>query len=200
MGRRPANRSSARPRAVDAMRSPRCSGMEAPSSATCSATGRARRHHLPAWAWAWAWVPGSCGRQSAGSPKRSRSLPLDIRQALPEVRELQGQAPQLLDVERRQGGQPILPLRSEVQPDHPMVVFVARPTQQPCRLGSIHQLDGAVVAQQQLVGDVTDLGPTRITVSSDGKQQLVLGRGQPGRSCLSLAPMLEPPKASAKSQ
>jgi len=130
----------------------------------------------------------------------SRSVPFDIGQALPEVRQLMSQTPQLLYVERRQRGQPLLSFRRQLQPDHPMVVAVADPSQQPSRFGAIHETHGAVVAQQQLVGDVADLGPAGINVSSDRKQQLVLGGGQPGRSCLSLAPMLEPPKASAKSQ
>jgi hypothetical protein len=110
------------------------------------------------------------------------------------------QTPQLLYVERRQRGQPVLPFRRQLQPDHPMVVVVADPSQQPCRFGAIHEAHGAVVAQQQLVGDVTDLGPPRITVPPDRKQQLVLGGGQPGRPCLGLAPTLELPQASTKCQ
>ncbi len=110
------------------------------------------------------------------------------------------QTPQLLYVERRQRGQSVLSFRRQLQADHPMVIVVADPAQQPCRFGAIHEAHGAVVAQQQLVGDVADLGPPGINVSSDRKQQLVLGGGQAGRSCLGLAPMLEPPQASTKGQ
>jgi hypothetical protein len=123
-----------------------------------------------------------------------------VGQALPEVWQLMSQTPQLLYVERRQRSQPVLTARRQLQPDHPMVVVVPDPTQQPCRLGPIHEAHGAVVAQQQLVGDLADLGPPRISVSSDGKEQLVLSGGQPGRSCLDLAPMLEPPQTRAKRQ
>ena len=127
-------------------------------------------------------------------------MPFGVGQALPEVWQLTSQTSQLLYVERRQRSQPVLTARRQLQPDHPMVVVVPDPSQQPCRLGPIHETHGAVVAQQQLVGNVADLGPPRIDVSSDCKQQLVLGRGQPGRSCLGLAPMLEPPQTSAKRQ
>lgn len=129
-----------------------------------------------------------------------RSVPCDVRQALPEVRQLTSQAPQLFHMECRQRGQPVLAARRQLQPDHPMIVTTPHPSQQPCRLGPIHKSHGAVMAQQQLIGDVTDLRPPRIIVPSHCKQQLVLGGGQPGRSRLCLAPMLEATQASAKHQ
>jgi len=81
-----------------------------------------------------------------------------------------------------------------------MVIAVSDASEQPGRFGAVHEAHGAVVAQQQLVGDVADLGSAGINVPSNREQQLMLGGGQPGRSCPILAPMLEPPQASAKGE
>jgi len=80
-------------------------------------------------------------------------------------------------MERRQRGQPTLSFRRQLQPDHPMVIAVSDPSQQSGRFGAIHEAHGAVVAQQQLVGDVADLGSAGIDVPSNRKQQLVLSGG-----------------------
>ena len=103
-------------------------------------------------------------------------------------------------MECRQRGQPVLTARRQLQPDHPMVVVVSDSPQQTCRLGTIDEAHGAVMAQQQQLGDVADLGPPRIIVPSYREQQLVLGGGQPSRSGLRLAPMLKAPQTSAKRQ
>jgi hypothetical protein len=50
-----------------------------------------------------------------------------------------------------------------------------------------------VVAQQQVIGDVADRRPTRIRVAADGKQQLMLPRGQAGGLSLTLTPSHEAP-------
>jgi hypothetical protein len=55
-------------------------------------------------------------------------------------------------------------------------------------LGTVDQLDGAVVAQQQGPGDLADGRPIRVGMAADGQQQLVLGWGEPGRSGLLGAP------------
>ncbi len=47
-----------------------------------------------------------------------------VGQALPQVRELPSQTAQLFQVERRQGGQPVLAARRQAQADHAMVVVV----------------------------------------------------------------------------
>jgi len=132
--------------------------------------------------------------------EQSRSVLFDVGQALPEVWQLMRQTPQLLEVKRRQRGEPVLSFWRQLQPHYPMVIVVADPSQQPRRFGAIHQAHGAVVAEQQLVGDVANLGPPGINVPSNRKQQLVLSGGQPGRSRLGFAPMLEPPQASTKGQ
>ncbi len=86
-------------------------------------------------------------------------MPFGVGLALPEVWQLMSQTPKLLYVERRQRGQPFLSFRCRLQSDHPMVIVVVDASQQRCRFGAIHEARGAVVAQQQLVGDVADLGP-----------------------------------------
>ena len=115
----------------------------------------------------------------------------EVGEALPKIRELPSQTTQLLQVERRQGCQPVLAARRQVQPDHSMVVVVPHASQQPGRLGAIDEAHDAVVAQKQGVCDVADLRPLRVVVAPHREQQLVLRRGQTCRSRLRLAPVLE---------
>ncbi|MGC8472309.1 MAG: hypothetical protein ACP5PM_08460 [Acidimicrobiales bacterium] len=82
---------------------------------------------LPAWS-------GPAGRVGPGDltdlARRSLSARSalgrvgQIGQALPQVRELPSQTAQLFQVERRQGGQPVLAARRQAQADHAMVVVV----------------------------------------------------------------------------
>ena len=81
----------------------------------------------------------------------------------------------------------LAPRRGELQADDPVVLGVAYPLDQLGRHGPVDQPDGTVVAQQQVVGDLTDGRATAIGMPPDGQQELVLGRSQPGLSaCCSL--------------
>jgi hypothetical protein len=64
--------------------------------------------------------------------------------------------------------------------------------------GAVDQADRAVVAQDQVAGEIADRGAGRIGMALDRQQQLVPGRGQPGRPGLLLAPAQEPPEPSAQ--
>jgi hypothetical protein len=67
-------------------------------------------------------------------------------------------------------------------------------------LGAIDQPDRAVVAQQQVVGDVADRRPARVRMTADREEELVLCGSEPGRARLLLAPAQEPAQARAKLQ
>lgn len=74
--------------------------------------------------------------------------------------------------------------------DDALVLDVVDPLDQTCGDGSIHELDDAVVSEQQVLGHLADR--RRPTVTADGEQQLVLGARQPDRLGLVLAPTQEP--------
>ena len=64
--------------------------------------------------------------------------------------------------------------------------------------GTVDQSDGAVVAQYEVVRDITDRWPGRIWVSFDCEQQLVLRGCDAGGSGLMLAPVQKAPEAGAE--
>jgi hypothetical protein len=76
----------------------------------------------------------------------------------------------------------------QVQADHALVVCVGAAGYQSGGLGAIDESDGAVVAQQQVVGDVADGRAARVCVAADGEQELMMRRGQAGRLGLPFAP------------
>lgn len=71
-----------------------------------------------------------------------------------------------------------------------LVFLVMDALDESCDDGAIDQFDDAVVAQQQVIGDVPD--GRGFAVASDGEQELVLRTGESDGSCLLLAPVLEP--------
>ena len=70
----------------------------------------------------------------------------------------------------------------------------------PALYGTVHQADRAVVAQQQIVGHLADRRPPPVGVAADRQQQLVLGRRQPSRLGLLLAPAHETSQAGPEGQ
>jgi hypothetical protein len=86
-----------------------------------------------------------------------------------------------------QAGHPPCPGRGQPHPDQPPVVVVAAPADQPEGLGPVGQLDGAVVADQEVRGQLADGRAAGVGVEAQDQQQLVLGRGQAGRGRLLLA-------------
>jgi len=84
--------------------------------------------------------------------------------------------------------QALLAAGGEHDPHGPGVLGVGPAQDQPGGHGPVDQLDGAVVAHQQVAGDLPDGGAARVGVPTDGQQQLVLGRGDAGRLGLLPAP------------
>jgi hypothetical protein len=102
------------------------------------------------------------------------------------------QARQLLEVGAGQGLDPRLASLRQPQPDDPLVVVVGHPRDQAGGDGSIDEPDDAVVAEQQVIGDLTDRRGT--AVAADGEQKLMLGGREPDIVGLLLAPVQEPPQ------
>ena len=107
---------------------------------------------------------------------------------------------QLLHVGGRERLQMLLALGGELQPDDPLVLGVAAAGDQARLLGPVDQADGAVVAEQEVVGHLADRRPARVGVAPDGQQELVLGRRQPGCLGLLLAPAQEAAQAGPERQ
>jgi hypothetical protein len=80
---------------------------------------------------------------------------------------------------------------SELQPNDPVVVAVLKPADEPSALRPVDQADRAVMAQEQVLGHVADRRAAPIGMTSNGEQQLVLGRRDAGRLGLLLAPAQE---------
>jgi nucleotide-binding universal stress UspA family protein len=89
----------------------------------------------------------------------------------------------------RQGTDPLAPEGGEVEADDALVVAVRDALDQTGGDGPVDELDGAVVSQQQVAGDVTDRRWRAVT--PDGEEQLVLRAGEPDRVGPLLAPALE---------
>jgi len=88
----------------------------------------------------------------------------------------------------------------QVQSHRPGVVPVRTAVEQTGGLGPVDQFDRAVVAQEQVPGDVTDRRSPRIGVAADGQQQLMPRRREPGRSGLLCAPAEKPAQPGPKAQ
>jgi nucleotide-binding universal stress UspA family protein len=99
------------------------------------------------------------------------------------------QAAQLVDMKGRQLTEARLTLGVGGRPHDSVIVAVDRTLHEPDALGAPDQLDDAVVAQQKMVGDVSDR--RRAVVSRDGQQQLVLGGREPDGPGLPLRPPFE---------
>ena len=64
----------------------------------------------------------------------------------------------------------------------------------------VDELDSAVVAQEQVLGDVGDRGSSGVVVATHGEHQLVLCRGQPDRFRLLLTEPFEAAKPGPELQ
>ena len=102
---------------------------------------------------------------------------------------------QLLHVGSRERLEALLALGRQLEPHDPLVLGVAAAGDQARLLGPVDQADGAVVAEQEVVGHLADRGPAPVRVAPNGQEELVLGRGQSGRLRLLLAPAQEAAQA-----
>ena len=131
-------------------------------------------------------------RGPASGPGLNAVQRLARHEPAPRARQRAPQPTELLQVGLGQCFQPLAPRRGELQADDPVVLGVTHPPDQLGGHGPVDQPDGTVVAQQQVVGDLTDGRTAAIRVPPDGQQQLLLRRGQPGALGLLLAPADEP--------
>jgi hypothetical protein len=72
-----------------------------------------------------------------------------------------------------------------------VIVIVSGPSDEMGGIGSVDEPDCTVVVQQQVVGNFSDRRTTRITVPSNGQQQLVLSWREACGPRLDLAPAFE---------
>ena len=79
----------------------------------------------------------------------------------------------------------------EVEAHDPAVVAVGLAADEASAFGSVHQLDGGVVADEEVLGDVPDRRRLRAGVAADGQEELVLLAGEAGLLGLLLAPAEE---------
>jgi hypothetical protein len=102
---------------------------------------------------------------------------LDGCQPLPGRGQAQGETFELLEVEGRESFQSLSTSVGELQPDHPVVVVVAVSHDKASGIGPVDQLDRAVMAQEQVVGDFAHGRTARVAMAPNGQEELVLGRG-----------------------
>ncbi len=86
----------------------------------------------------------------------------------------------------------------EAKTDDPAVIAVPEAADKAGLHGPVHQLHGAVVAEQQVVGHLPDGGTGWVGMAPDSQEQLVLGGGEAHGRRLLLAPAQKTPQAGTK--
>jgi hypothetical protein len=76
----------------------------------------------------------------------------------------------------------------ESQTNEPTISLVSRTQDEPRCIRSIDEFDNAVVAQQQIIGNVAHCWSAGVSVSADDEKQLMLSWGQSSIMCLPLTP------------
>jgi chloride channel protein, CIC family len=130
---------------------------------------------------------------SASGPGPS-SVVLVQLEAVEQGPHVGGEPGQLLDVEARQAPQRPRAGVGEGHPHDAAVGGILDPAHQPGLVGPVDQAHGGVVAQVEVVGQLTDGRSPGVDVAPDGEEKLVLGGGQPGGPGLLLAPVEEGPE------
>jgi hypothetical protein len=88
----------------------------------------------------------------------------------------------------------------EPEADDAVVLGVLGALEQPGRDGPVDEADGAVMPEEQVVGDVSDGRSGRVVMTSDREQELMLGGGEASRVGVLLAPAQEAPQIRAQLQ
>ena len=107
---------------------------------------------------------------------------------------------QLSEVRLGQGRHQAVAFRGEPDPDDPRVLRVGGAPDKAGRFRPVHQLDRAVVPQQQVAREVADGRRDVSGVSLDRDQELVLDVSEPRGPGLGLAPVLETAQADPERQ
>ena len=125
---------------------------------------------------------------------------LHWRQALPCAWELESQAFKFFEVE---GGEYLDPFGTdarETQSDDPTVIGIPSAGDESGGVGTVHETHSAVMAQEEVVGDLADGRTAPIAATPNGQKQLVLGGRQAGGFRLLLAPSFEMAEAGPQPQ
>src|SRR3954454_3107550 len=81
--------------------------------------------------------------------------------------------------------------RGEAEPHHPVVVAITFASHEAVLRGTVDEADGAVVTEEESLGDVAHRRATDIVVAAHREEQLMLAGGHPERLSLFLAPAEE---------
>ena len=103
-------------------------------------------------------------------------------------------------MERRQATQLLGASSGQSEPDAAVIVTVVVAADEPRVLGPVHEADGAVVPEQELLGDIPDGRLGRIRMPPDDQEELMLGGRQPDDLGLLFAPAQEAAQTRAELQ
>ena len=97
-------------------------------------------------------------------------------------------------------GYQLISLPGQLHPDYARVGSIGPAAHEASRLRTVHELHHAVMAEQQVAGELADgrLDLARMTLDRD--QQLVLDMSQAYRACLVFAPSLKAAQADAEGE
>lgn len=109
----------------------------------------------------------------------------------PQRGQVRGEAGQLTEVQRSQCLEATGALGGEREAHDPTIIGVDMAGHQTRTDGPIHELDGAVVAEEEVGSHVAHRGAATGNMPTDGQQELVLGAGQSDGGCLALTPLLK---------
>jgi hypothetical protein len=99
-----------------------------------------------------------------------------------------------------QPGYQMVSLLGELHPDHAGVGRIGPAAHEAGRLRPVHEFHHAVMAKQQVAGEIADGRRSRARMTLDRDQQLVLDMGQAHRASLIFAPSLKAAQADAKGE
>ena len=116
----------------------------------------------------------------------------------PKTLERAGEPGELFEVQSREALDLVPAACGQEEPDDAVIVPVTFPADETERLGTVCQTHGAVVSQEQLVGDVPNGWSAGVGMSSHDEEQLMLSRRESDVPGLLLAPVKEAAKTGAK--
>ena len=97
-------------------------------------------------------------------------------------------------------GDQLISLPGQLHPDHARVGSIGPAAHEASRLRPVHELHHAVMAKQQVAGEIADGRRDLARMTLDRDQQLVLDMGQAHRASLVFALSLKAAQADAKGE